>query len=139
MSLIAIILVLVSAFVHAGWNMMVKSRQASSAFLMASVTVGALCLLPVLPYYSSYLVQVPTQVWGLLIATGIVQTVYNMTLVTAYRNGDLSIIYPLSRAMPVLMVGSVTLIGSGIDALSQTTIAGMLLIVAGTFLIPLTR
>ncbi|MEH6578384.1 MAG: hypothetical protein V7731_15075 [Amphritea sp.] len=139
MSLIAIILVLVSAFVHAGWNMMVKSRQASSAFLMASVTVGALCLLPVLPYYSSYLERISAQVWGLLIATGIAQTFYNMALGAAYRNGDLSIAYPIARAMPVLMVGSVTLIGSGINALSQTAIAGMLLIVAGTFLIPLTR
>ncbi|MEH6578383.1 MAG: hypothetical protein V7731_15070 [Amphritea sp.] len=41
MSLIAIILVLVSAFVHAGWNMMVKSPQASSAFLKMGRNAGA--------------------------------------------------------------------------------------------------
>ena len=139
MTLTAIALVVISAFIHAGWNMLVKSRQASAAFLMAAMAVGAISLLPVLIYYLDYLHRIPRQVWLLLIATGIAQTFYNMALGAAYRNGDLSIAYPIARAMPVLMVGTVTLITSGIEALSQIALLGMLLIVVGTFLLPLNK
>ncbi len=139
MSLTAVLLVVISAFIHAGWNMLVKSRQASAGFLMAAMMVGALCTLPVLGYYAEILPRIPQQLWLLLIATGIAQTFYNMALGAAYRNGDLSVAYPIARSMPVLMVGTFTLLVSGPEALSQAALAGMLLIVAGTFLLPVTR
>ena len=55
MSSIAIILLLLSAFTHAGWNFISKREHPTLSFYLVANLFGTLCVLPILIYYRSYL------------------------------------------------------------------------------------
>jgi drug/metabolite transporter (DMT)-like permease len=78
-------------------------------------------------------------VWGLLAFTGICQAVYYVALAGAYRTGDLSLTYPLIRAIPVLLVAWLSLLLGQGEPPSRLAIAGMVLIVAGCLILPMQR
>jgi drug/metabolite transporter (DMT)-like permease len=65
------------------------------------------------------------------------QAVYFLGLTAAYRQGDISLVYPLARAVPILMVVAASFaLGKG-DTISPLGLTGMILIVLGCFILPL--
>lgn len=138
MSLLAIILVVVSAFLHAGWNLLSKSNTASGpAFFLSSATAAALLLSPFLIWYFNIvgLAAMPTQFWYLLAISGVAQMIYLLGLGFAYKQADIGVVYPIARALPVLMVGVVTvLLGYTLTAYAWF---GFLLITIGCLFVPL--
>ncbi|MCG9595855.1 EamA family transporter [Vibrio sp. Isolate25] len=138
MSLWAITLVVISAFLHAGWNLLSKSNKASGpAFFLASSSAAAILLTP---YVIWYLNQVdmtffPTTFWLILIVSGIAQMIYLLGLGFAYKQADIGVIYPIARALPVLMVGLVTVV-LGYE-LSINSWIGFTLITLGCLFVPL--
>ncbi len=93
-------LVLVSAGLHASWNLIIK-RQDDKLFSgwLTSLTPSVL-LAPALLFTG-----LPSpQVWPILCASGLVQTVYMIALVQAYSHGDLSVVYPVARGTAPLLV-----------------------------------
>lgn len=135
----AILLLLTSAVTHAGWNLLSKRQHPSSVFFLAASAFGFLLLSPTLLLFGKALKFFPVEAWVLLGLTGIFQALYYAALAGAYRKGDLSIAYPLARSMPVLAVTLITsLLGRG-DQLSGLYIAGIFLIIAGCFMIPMKR
>jgi len=140
MSLTTILLVLLSAFIHAGWNLFSKLQHPSASFFLIASLSGALLLSPALFLYGrSILPDVPARIWGFLLASGFFLALYYISLAGAYRAGDMSIAYPLARSSPVIVVTIVTvLLGRG-DQVSALCVAGIMLVVGGCFLIPLKR
>ena len=140
MTLIAIILVVISAFMHAGWNLLSKSQRPSTGFFLIASLSGALMLSPALVVYHDTVTHyIPARVWILLLATSFFMALYYACLAGAYRAGDMSVAYPLARSSPVIVVSFVTLmLGCG-DQVSGLCVAGIVLIVGGCFLIPLQR
>lgn len=138
MSILAIILVIMSAFMHAGWNLLSKRQHPSSAFFLIASVTGALLLSPVLVIYWDTIAHgIPSQVWLLVTLAGFFMALYYIALAGAYRASDISIAYPIARSSPVIVVTIVTLfLGRG-DQVSQLCIAGIILVVGGCFLIPL--
>ncbi|NVJ57633.1 MAG: EamA family transporter [Vibrionaceae bacterium] len=138
MSLLAIILVVVSAFLHAGWNLLSKSNTASGpTFFLSSATAAALLLSPFLIWYFNIvgLAAMPTQFWYLLVISGVAQMIYLLGLGFAYKQADIGVVYPIARALPVLMVGVATvLLGY---SLTVFTWFGFLLITIGCLFVPL--
>ncbi len=134
---IAIGLILVSACLHAGWNLLSKNADPTAAFYLMANAFGCLLLCPVLARYHSALPVLPVDVWIFLFSAGFFQAVYCTSLASAYRTGDLSIAYPLVRSSPVIVVTiAMFLLGRG-DQISGLSIAGITLIVAGGFLLPM--
>lgn len=108
MSIWAICLVVVSAFLHAGWNLLSKSNKVSGpAFFLASGSAAALLLTPYIVWYLHQvgLESFPGQFWLLLMVSGIAQVVYLLGLGFAYKHADIGLVYPIARSLPVLMVG----------------------------------
>jgi len=140
MSIFAIILVLISAFMHAGWNLLSKSQDPSASFFLAASFIGALVLSPVLlVYWDTVAHGIPFQVWLQVIMAGFFMALYYIALAGAYRAGDISVAYPIARSSPVIVVTVVTLfLGRG-DQVSGLCIAGIILVVGGCFLTPLQR
>ena len=137
MSLTAAILIIISAFMHAAWNLVGKRQQASLAFFSLSAVTAALLLSPLLLLYRQALPAISTSVWLLLAATGVAQAVYFFGLTAAYRQGDISLVYPLARAIPILLVVAVSLgLGRG-DTITVLGLVGMVLIVIGCTILPL--
>ena len=137
MTLTAIILILISAFTHVGWNLLCKQEHPSSAFFLLVNTFGTLCLIPALILFGFAIPTFPISVWILLIATGIFQTIYILGLANAYQRGDLSILYPIARSSPVIVVIIVTLFLDRADQVSIQCIWGIALVAVGMFILPM--
>jgi drug/metabolite transporter (DMT)-like permease len=133
----AAILIIISAFMHAAWNLIDKRQQASLAYFSAPTFGVTLLTLPLLFLYHEALPPIPTTTWLLIAATGLAQAVYFYGLTSAYHHGDLSLVYPLARALPLLMVVAISFaLGQG-DSLTPPGLTGMALIVLGCFILPL--
>jgi uncharacterized membrane protein len=97
----AIALVLLSAALHVGWNLLLKSSPDPRAF---SAVKG----LPFLALGASTLIcapleALPTELWLCIAFSGVVHAVYVMALSTAYTVGDLSLVYPIVRSAPAFV------------------------------------
>jgi drug/metabolite transporter (DMT)-like permease len=137
MTLLALLLVTLSAFIHAFWNFITKRQNPSAAFFLMTSLVSVLIFFPLLLIYRQGLSLIPPIVWGLIAATGIAQAFYYIALAAAYRNGDLSLAYPLARSLPVVLVALVSvLIGRG-QQIGPLAYAGFAVVTAGCMILPL--
>lgn len=100
MTLTSFCLVLFAAFLHAAWNIFIKSgpdkRLSMSLLCAGSALLSALCL-PWLPHPAA-------ASWPYLAASVACQMVYYGLLITAYRYADMSQAYPLMRGTAPLWV-----------------------------------
>lgn len=137
MTLVAILLLIVSAILHATWNLISKSNKPSAAFLLVANSFGSLLLLPVAIYYGANYASFPSHVWILVGGTGVFQALYFGSLAGAYKSGDMSLAYPLARSSPIIVVAAVTFILGQGDTISTQCVFGILLVVSGCFLVPM--
>ncbi|MBY8257877.1 multidrug transporter [Vibrio fluvialis] len=140
MDVLAIGLVVFSAVLHAGWNILGKSHAGSGVAFTMAASLSACLLLT--PYLIWYLVTVgwatlPMAFWGLLLISGLAQMVYLVGLIVAYKHADVGVIYPIARALPVMMVGALSMLLG--HTLTQFQWLGFVLITLGGMLVPLTR
>lgn len=134
MSLFTLALVLTSAAMHAGWNLLVRDKLAINMFLCLSIVAAVLFLLPVLLLEligPPVLAVVP---YNLLLG-GVFLTIYYFGMTHSYRGGDFTVAYPLARALPVLMVACAE-VAMG-DPPTPLGWVGISMIAAGSILIPL--
>ena len=137
MTITAAILLIVSAFTHAGWNLISKKEYPSQAFYLLANTIGVFCILPLLFVYRDLIYFIPPSVWIFMLISGFFLAVYLAALAGAYRIGDISIAYPLIRSLPVIFVFIATLILGKGHEVSGLLIAGLILIAAGCIVLPL--
>jgi drug/metabolite transporter (DMT)-like permease len=131
MSITATILLLISAFTHAGWNFISKKEHPSQAFFLVSNTIGVICVFPILFYFHSRIPLVPLSVWILVLMAGFFLAAYLAALSGAYLSGDISIAYPLARSLPVIFVFLATFVLEQEHQLSGLLIFGIILVVGG--------
>ena len=137
MSLIAFTLIGLSAFSHASWNFASKRRSPSLAFFWIAVVAAAIFVSPLLVIHRHAIPLLPGSVWLLMLATGTAQLIYFFGLTRAYRSGDISLAYPLARAMPVLMIALISiLLGRG-GQIGGLGLLGMGLITVGCIILPM--
>jgi len=102
---LALGLVLLSAFIHASWNFLLKKSGGGAGLITATNLVSLAIYLPVaagVAYFSSYRFA-PVHLL-LMLGSGLVHTAYFLMLDRAYRSGgDLSVVYPLARATGPLL------------------------------------
>lgn len=137
MSSIAIVLVTISAFAHAFWNLLGKRQNPSTAFFFVASAFAAICLSPLLIVYRHAFAFIPGRVWLWLGLTSVFEAIYYIGLAGAYRHGDMSVAYPLARALPVILVALLAAaLGLG-KSLSLVGVAGILLVALGCLILPL--
>ncbi|SFM70382.1 EamA family transporter [Marinobacter zhejiangensis] len=139
MTLSAIIIVLISALAHAGWNLFGKKVSPSAAFFWHSTLWSVVITLPVLVWYSGMLVGLDARLWWLVALSGLFQASYLSFLAAAYRHGELSVVYPLARSSPllILLVGAIFL-GTA-ERITVPAVFGIVMIVAGCVVLPMQR
>ena len=95
----AVLLVLVSTVLHAGWNTRRhRSADPETTVALAYFLVG-IVLLPAVWF------DPPSEVPGWVVASAAAQGGYMALLGTAYRTGSLRVAYPISRGTAPLLVG----------------------------------
>ncbi len=139
MTITALVPVLISAFTHVGWNVLGKRNHPTAAFLLVATLFGCLCLSPSLLFFGRALAVFPAAVWVWLGVTGVFQALYYVALAGAYRAGDMSVVYPLARSVPVALVACISVLLGRRAQLSVPAVAGIELIIAGGFVLPLRR
>lgn len=138
MSLLLIFMVFISSLFHVLWNMLGKKGVPSAAFFLGTAATAVLVFLPVYTYLFPFS-AVPRSLWKYLLVSGFFQTVYYIGLGRGYRSGELSYVYPLARALPVIMIPLLSLVtGTGI-IYSMVNGIGMMLVFTGCFILPFER
>ena len=139
MTATAVFLIVSSAIFHAAWNYIGKRQKPSIAFFFVASIAAAIILSPLLLIYSQALPGIPASVWILVLITGVAQAVYYSGLAGAYNRGDLSLAYPLARALPVLLIAAISMAaGKGSD-IGKLSLLGIVLIAVGCVILPLPR
>lgn len=105
-------------------------------FSSGSSSWGSLLYLPFfigLTPFPALLFEAPLRLWLLSFSLGFIQTVYFICLIEAYRVGDLSIVYPISRSAPLYTLIWATLFIKEIP--SARGVFGIGLVILGIFVI----
>ena len=136
MSITAVLLILLSAFTHAAWNFFSKQGKAGARFYFLANTAGVIYLFPVVLFFHRQLFSFPAAFFFLAVFSGLCEGVYYLCLGKAYQLGDLSIIYPLARSLPSLIVLLFSFSAEGGHNLSPLLAGGVLLILIGTYFLP---
>ena len=129
----AVGVVLFSTILHAGWNLIAKQRSDSWTTILqilAAISVPGLLIAVSTELLTTGLLR---HVWPFLLGAGCAQAVYFLGLTLGYRAGDLGIVYPVTRALPVLVLGGFDLARS--LSPSPTGWLGLALVAAGCIVI----
>ena len=103
-------IVLCSTILHAGWNLAAKRRSDSWTALLqilAVISVPGLLFAAAAELFAARLLP---HVWPHLLGAGCAQAVYFLGLTMGYRAGDMGVVYPVTRALPVLFLGGFDLL-----------------------------
>ena len=126
-------LVMVAATLHVLWNTLVRTCRNKAAFALLTSLTALLMLLPTVFFMRAEVSGLPgVAAWGWAALSGLFQASYTMLLFRAYAEGDLSMVYPLSRGIAPLF----TLVLGGIllnDTISLAQGAAVVVISAGVF------
>ena len=129
----AVGVVLFSTILHAGWNLIAKQRSDSWTTILqilAAISVPGLLIAVSTELLTTGLLR---HVWPFLLGAGCAQAVYFLGLTLGYRAGDLGTVYPVTRALPVLVLGGFDLARS--LSPSPTGWLGLALVAAGCIVI----
>ena len=139
MGIDAIILVLVSVSMHATWNFLSKKSTSSAAFFCISSFTAALCWIWALFVYGMPADSLQFKglcLWGCSL---LFETIYFVGLFNAYSRVDMSLAYPVARALPVLLVAGVTAIIYPGRYPNGWGFLGLLIVCCGCLLMPLKK
>jgi drug/metabolite transporter (DMT)-like permease len=135
---LSIVLVLISALIHSSWNFFTKRGNWPGEFFFWVFLWGVVLYLPFFVgfgVFPSFLTHTTLKLWGLTTSSGFFETIYFICLVEAYRGGDLSLVYPISRSAPLFtQIWAIFFIG---EILSGRGILGIVLVMIGLFVISL--
>jgi len=124
-----VLLVLLSAFVHAGWNALLKRERDTEAAAVAYLTVCtaaalvAACVWPGRAFASARAVY-----WSL--GAGVFEGVYFVALAIALGRAPLGKVYTVSRGGALVVVWPVSVLWLG-EAVNAPRVVGTLLVAAG--------
>lgn len=135
MSVLALILVLGSALLHATWNWLAKRAAGGLLFVWVFSALSTLIYLPVIVLTILALrPHIGAVEIALLLGSSTLHIGYFFLLNRGYQVGDLSLVYPLSRGIgPVLAaLGAVALFG---ERPSSLAFVGIALVTSGVFIL----
>ncbi len=134
MAIFPLLLVSISAILHVSWNMFAKNEQSTVFFLRLNLIVTTVGLVPclILEYIEQPIIYI---IWPQLLLAGLGQTLYYVGLAKSYKDGDFALVYPLSRAIPVLIIGLLDVYRN--NAPSTLGWSALILITLGCLLAPI--
>lgn len=131
MSFSTILILLVAAVFHSTWNTIVKKSEDKQVFnWMALATFSVIFFIPFCFIYKS----VSLHAWILMILSGSCEACYFFLLASAYKYGDLSLVYPLSRGLSPVIVAIIATIFLG-EVITFKGTMGIMSIVIGIYII----
>ncbi|MCM2265908.1 MAG: EamA family transporter [Desulfuromonadales bacterium] len=134
MSTLALLLIIISAVMHAFWNLLVKRSRDKTVFIWWMFIASGLLMNLALPFAGSF-PPMDARLFGLVVAGSACFVLYHLFNGRAYRSGDLSLTYPLSQTsmLWVPLWGALILD----ERFTWPGVAGIALIIAGVWCVQL--
>ena len=116
------VMVLGAAILHAAWNTMFKVNV--DRFVMVAIMIVSQIVISVLAL--PFVEVPPAASWPYIWASTALHTAYFAFLITSYRYGDLSHVYPIARGSAPLIVAviSVVIVGETLNRQATLSIGG---------------
>lgn len=135
MSLAALALIVVAAFIHAYWNLLIKRADGGPAIVWMLSLWSAIWYAPIV--VALLAIDPPGYGWreiALIVSSGVLHLAYALVLNHGYRVGDLSVVYPIARGSgPVVSsIAAIAILGERPSAVGA---CGIALIILGIFVI----
>ena len=123
MSAVVFFSVLGAAFLHAGWNALIRIGASKVTIMLVMTLVQGVMGVAMAIYYG----LPTTATWLWLIASGVFHAGYKVFLAFAYEHGDLSRVYPIARGAAPLFVLAVSAVLLNESLLTFEVIAVLIL------------
>ena len=118
-------LILFSAILHAGWNLIIKSFNNSLSAMGFKMILHSIIFIPIV-----FFVPYPTGItWLFIIASVLIHNFYFIILGISYNKGDLSYIYPIARGSSPVFITILSLLFLH----DQVSLAGWIGIIIASF------
>jgi drug/metabolite transporter (DMT)-like permease len=130
---LALILVLVSAILHATWNLLAKRAINKEVFLWWVLVSSSVLLMPLFVFLIwNYPILYPG--WWFILGTVVLHVFYFAFLGRSYTHADLSLVYPIARGTGPALV---PIIGALLlkEVIAPLAIIGIISVVLGIFAI----
>jgi drug/metabolite transporter (DMT)-like permease len=133
---LAILLVLVAAVLHAGWNVLLKTSGDTLTTAVRLQAIGTVVLVPVavVAWLWNDRPPVSALAFWLAMVSALLEATYFVFLASAYRRGALSLVYPVARGSAPLIA---VVVGIGIlgERLAPLALAGVGCLLIGILLV----
>jgi drug/metabolite transporter (DMT)-like permease len=132
LSIALFLAVIFAAFLHASWNVSVKlNLDRFLALFLLQTLMGLMGMVMLGIFAWPSVASLP-----FALVSGVLHTGYNLFLARSYRTGDLSVVYPVARGTaPLITLGASYVFAH--DVISPLAAAGILVLIAGIWLIAL--
>lgn len=135
MAPLALALVLVSAVMHATWNLFAKRASAGPAFTWLFDALAVVLYLPLAAGVAAVeRPQLGAPAFVFITGSGILQVSYFVLLQWGYRLGDLSLVYPIARGTGPLLASAAAVVVFG-EHPTPLAVCGILLVCAGVLVL----
>jgi drug/metabolite transporter (DMT)-like permease len=137
MSNLAFTLIVISAVMHAIWNLLVKRSCHKTVFIWWMFVASFGLFTATIPFLPEVFHWPGTETLLMVGIGAVCYVLYHLLNGRAYQDGDLSIVYPLTQtSMIYVPIWGVMLLG---ERLSVTGVSGILLVILGTFSVQMQR
>jgi len=110
MSLLPIGLIIASCFLHAGWNLLARRERQELVFFRRKLILGVPVSLAMIGVAHALGYSLPPWAWVCATGAGLIGGLYFRSLGLAYGSSDFTVVYPVARALPLLMVAALDLL-----------------------------
>ena len=131
----ALLLVMASVPMHAGWNLLARCQRAEGAFFSGILKWMALLGLAPAVLGEVLWPSMPAKAWVCVLISGCCSGSYFFFLARSYANSDFTVVYPIARALPVLLVAMGDVVRGHSPSVAGWS--GMSLVAVGCALTPL--
>ena len=137
MSTLAFSLIVISAVMHALWNLLVKRSRYKTAFIWWMFVASGTLFTLSLPLAPGLFTWPELETLAMITVGAVCFVLYHLFNGRAYQGGDLSIVYPLSQTSMIWVpLWGIILLG---ERLSLIGVCGILLVLLGVYSMQLQR
>lgn len=137
MTLLAFLLIVFSACLHASWNLLAK-RSAMTVAFYTVICITAVTMWCHVQFWTPLKVwQMPLLFYIYIAGSVASDAVYCLGLVRAYRTMEMSTAYPMMRSLPLLFTAAVTSVAGWGAPLTPLALLGMLVVFIGCMIMPM--
>ena len=139
MTFIALILIILSAGLHAAWNFLSKAGTPSIGYFFLTNIAATAATLPFTIFGPVEYTALPLRFWGVVFCSVMCEMAYVTALANGYRKAEISFFYPMSRSLPVVFTFILcSILGIG-KTLSAAAMVGMVLVTLGCLILPIQK